>query len=416
MRSSHRKSRHGCRECKQRHKKCDESSPICLNCSITNRSCSYRHTRPAYRTFRAKPAESLLTPTPSPSPSPSAVPSAVPPHLPWVTQEWRDQAYGMGHLELFHHLESRGLEKASILPLPPSTRRVVMQCALANPYLMDQLLALSAAHMSTVHRGQQQIFRTKATELQTRALSLFNRSELAMSQQNSCAWFLYASLLGLQVMFETFQSNDFNSFLEQLGTYFPVHQGVRAVIQKAWPTIKDIVDGIVGHRDFSGARGLGKRRPQECDDVISLINECDLEESDKDVCLEAIEILQWIFELHRISPATRVHFTVAFSILIPARFGEMLRERIPEALIILSFHAVLLHRLRHFWVFGPSGRFLVESISTYLGTPWARWLVWPNEQLKVISHTSGIYPTAFQEQISVLGNMEQSIEGEVELN
>ncbi|KAL6793321.1 hypothetical protein GGI42DRAFT_346213 [Trichoderma sp. SZMC 28013] len=388
----------------QRHKKCDESSPICLNCSITNRSCSYRHTRPSYRTFGTKPAAQPLTPSsssPSPSPSPSA--SVVLPHPQWVTQEWRAQEYGLGHLELLHHLESesRGLEEVSILPLPSSTRRVMMQCALANPYLMDQLLALSAAHMSTVHRGQQQAFRNKATELQTRALTLFNRSESAISRQNSCAWFLYASVLGLQVMFETFQSNDLNTFIDQLGTYFPVHQGVRAVIQKAWPTIKDIVEEIIGHKDFSEARGLGKRQPQECDDIISLIDECDLEESDKEVCLEAIEIIQWIFELHRINPETKVHFTIAWSILVPVRFGEMLRQRVPEALVILSFHAVLLHRLQHFWIFGHSGRFLVQSISTYLGAPWARWLAWPKEQLNVISNTSGIYPTVFQEQISV---------------
>ncbi|KKP07845.1 Upc2 protein [Trichoderma harzianum] len=303
--------------------------------------------------------------------------------------------------ELFHH--------QSLLFIPPhtpflshlanKTSRITID---ADTFAVTIAVTIAvcgsaAATMgySGVARSSQQTFRTKATELQTRALSLFNRSELAMSQQNSCAWFLYASFLGLQVMFETFQSNDFNSFLEQLGTYFPVHQGVRAVIQKAWPTIKDIVRGIVGHKDFSGARGLGKRRPQECDDVISLIDKCDLEEYDKDVCLEAIEILQWIFELHRISPATRTHFIVAWSILIPARFGEMIRQRIPEALIILSFYAVLLHRLRHFWIFGPSGRFLIESISTYLGTPWARWLVWPEEQLKIIR---------------------KSIEGEVELN
>ncbi|KAL6699272.1 hypothetical protein J3F84DRAFT_365405 [Trichoderma pleuroticola] len=401
MRSSHRKSRHGCRECKQRHKKCDESYPICLNCSITNRSCSYRHTRPSYRTFRTKPAAPPLTPTPSPSPSPS--PSAVLPYPQWATQEWRAQEYSLGHLELLHHLESPGLghEEARILPLPTSIHRVMMQIALANPFLMDQILALSAAHMSTVHREQQQAFLNKATELQTRALTLFNRSEFAISQKNSCAWFLYSSLLGLQVMFETYHSNDLNSFLDQLSTYFPVHQGVHAVVQKAWPTVKDIVRGIVGYNDFSGSRGLGKRRPQECDDVISLIDESDLEESDKDVCLEAIEILQWVFEIHRISPPTQVHFTVAWSMLVPARFGEMLTQRIPEALIILSFHAVLLHRLQDFWVFGHSGRFLVESISTYLGTPWARWLVWPREQLRVMGNTSRRYPRIFQEQIPV---------------
>ncbi|KAL7949785.1 hypothetical protein V8C42DRAFT_311942 [Trichoderma barbatum] len=395
MRSSHRKSRNGCRECKQRHKKCDESSPICLNCSIANRSCSYRHTRPSHRPFATRQVVPLLTPSLS----------TAPPLTQCLAYEWRAQAYSLGHLELLHHFESRGFEEASMLPLPASTRRVMMQCALTNPYLMDQILALSAAHMSTIHQGQQRIFRNKATELQTRALTLFNRSELGISKQNSCSWFLYASLLGLQVMFETFQCNNFDSFLQQLATYFPLHRGVHAVIQKSWPTIKDLVEEIVGQRDLSDARGLGKRRPQECDDIISLIEECNVGKSDREVCLEAVEILQWIFELHRINPRIQfqVHFTIAWSILVPARFGEMLRQRIPEALVILSFYAVLLHRSRHFWIFGDSGRFLIQSISAYLGTQWARWLRWPNEQLKAGCSISRLYPTEFQEQVPVTG-------------
>ncbi|KAL7929196.1 hypothetical protein V8C35DRAFT_316118 [Trichoderma chlorosporum] len=393
MRSSHRKSRNGCRECKQRHKKCDESSPVCLNCSITNRSCSYRHTRPSYRPFGRISPVPLLTPSPSPSP--------VSPLTQCASREWRAQAYSLGHLELLHHFESRGFEEASMLLLPVSTRKVLMQCALTNPYLMDQILALSAAHMSTVHRAKQQAFRVKATELQTRALTVFNRSELGISKQNSCAWFLYASLLGLQVMFETFQSNDFDSFLDQLDTYFPIHQGVHTVIKKSWPTTKGIVEEIVGQRDLSQAREIGKGRPQECEDIISLIRECGLDESDKSACLEAIEILQWVFELHRINSRTpfRVHFTIAWSILVPVRFAEMLGQRVPEALIILSFYAVLLHRLHYFWIFGNSGRFLIQSISTHLGAPWARWLTWPNEQLNASSSTSGTPTVAiFQER------------------
>ncbi|KAL6880729.1 hypothetical protein J3F83DRAFT_765110 [Trichoderma novae-zelandiae] len=382
MRTSHRKSRNGCRECKQRHKKCDESWPTCLNCSITNRACSYRLTRPSHRSRGPK------TPTPPATPSPSAISPSPPTPLslsltPCHAQEWQAQEYSLGHLELLHHFESRGFEEDSMLYLPASMRQVIMQCALTSPYLMDQILALSAAHLSTIRRGQpQMIFRHQATELQTRALTLFNRSELGISNQNSCSWFLYASLLGLQVMFETFRCSSFDSFLEQLATFFPVHRGVHVVIKQSWPTIKGITEEIVGHRDVSG-RGFGKGHSPEFDDLLSLIEDCGLDEADKQACLEATDILQWIFELHRIHSATqiKIHFTIAWSILVPARFGEMIRRRVPEALVIFSFHAVLLHRLHKFWIFGDSGRFLIQSISTHLGAPWARWVIWPNEQL-----------------------------------
>ncbi|PTB67776.1 hypothetical protein BBK36DRAFT_1116184 [Trichoderma citrinoviride] len=380
MRSSHRKSRNGCRECKQRHKKCDESWPTCLNCSITSRPCSYRLTRPSHRSYGLKIPTPPATPSPSAiSPSPSTLSSLTQCH----TQEWQAQAYSLAHLKLLHHFESRGFEEASMIQLPASMRQVIMQCALTSPYLMDQILALSAAHLSTLHRGQQQIFfRNQAMELQTRALTLFNRSELGISEQNSCSWFLYASFLGLHVMFETFQCSNFDVFLEQLATYFPVHRGVSVVIKQSWPAIKGIVEEVVGQRDISG-RGFAKGHSHEFDGILSLIDDSDLEEADKEACVEAADILHWVFKLHHTHQGTQfqIHFTIAWSILVPARFGEMLRKRVPEALIILSFHAVLLHRLRKFWIFGESGRFLIQSISTHLGTRWARWMIWPNEQL-----------------------------------
>lgn len=372
MRSSHRKSRNGCRECKQRHKKCDESSPICLNCSITNRSCSFRHTRPSYRL--PGPKTTALLPTPLSSPVPSLMQCDAP--------EWQSQVYSLRHLELLRHFESRAFEDASLLPLAPSARRVIMQCALTTPYLMDQILALSAAHLSTIRRGQHQVFQNQAIELQTRALTIFNRTEMEISRKNSPAWFLYASFLGLQVMFETFQCQNFDSFLSQLSTYFPVHQGVHAVARESWPTIREIVEEIVEMRTFEYSE-LGDGWHQECASLNFLIEECDLEEMDRGACSEAVELVQRIFRFHRLHPKphNQIPYTISWPILVSPRFADLLRRGVPEALVILSFYAVLLHRLQKFWIFGNSGQWLIRSISAYLGTTWAKWLEWPNQEL-----------------------------------
>lgn len=375
MRSSHRKSRNGCRECKQRHKKCDESSPTCLNCTITNRSCSYRLTRPSYCFSRPKTVPYISTP-------PLRILS---PLTQWNTKEWQAQQYDLGHLELLHHFESAAFG-ASMLPLPISIRKVVMQCALTCPYVMDQILALSAAHMSTFRRGQQQMFSNKAMELQTRALSLFNRADTDLSKQNSCSWFLYASFLGVQIMFETFQCRDFESFFSKLSTYLPVHRGVRVVVQKAWPAIRSMIEETVGQRHIGDTAEFDLEQPGECEYLNSLIDKSGLQETDKGACFQAIIILQRIFDLCQGDSGTNIQisFTTSWPILLSARFGNMIRSRIPEALVILSFYAVLLHRLRTFWVFGSSGRFLIQSISAYLGAQWEQWLLWPNHQLAAI--------------------------------
>lgn len=373
LRSSHRKSRNGCRECKQRHKKCDETSPTCLNCTITNRSCSYRLTRPMHRFSRPKAVSCASTPS---------VRTLSPP-IQCNTQQWQAQQYDLGHLELLHHFESAAFE-ANMLLLPVSVRRAIMQSALTSPYLMDQILALSAAHMSTFRRGQQQIFSSKAMELQTRAVSLFNRAETDISMQNCRSWFLYASLLGLHVMFETFQCRNFDSFCGKLTTYFPVHRGVHTVVRSSWPAIRDLIQEIIGQRRLEDTADFDLERPEECGHLNSLIHDSDLEEMDKEACFQAVIALQNVFDICEVDSGAHIQisFTVSWPILVSARFGEIVRSRIPEALIILSYYAVLLHRRRSFWVFGGSGRFLIQSISAYLGTQWEQWLRWPNQQLE----------------------------------
>ncbi|QRD87522.1 hypothetical protein F9C07_505 [Aspergillus flavus] len=41
IRRAHRKSRHGCTNCKQRRVKCDETRPYCQNCTRRNNTCVY---------------------------------------------------------------------------------------------------------------------------------------------------------------------------------------------------------------------------------------------------------------------------------------------------------------------------------------------------------------------------------------
>lgn len=259
----------------------------------------------------------------------------------------------------------------------------IMQCALTNPYLMDQILALSAAHMSTFRQGQQQMFSNKAMELQTRAVSLFNRAETDISMQNSRSWFLYASFLGIQTMFETFECRNFDSFCDKLTTYFPIHQGVRAVVRTAWPAVSEIIHEIVGQRRVEDTADFDRERPKTCGHLNSLIHDSDLQEIDKEACSQAVIALQNIFDICEVESGVHIQipFTISWTMLVSARFGDMVRSRIPEALIILSFYAVLLHRHRSFWVFGDSGRFMIQSISAYLGTQWEQWLLWPNRQL-----------------------------------
>lgn len=55
----------------------------------------------------------------------------------------------------------------------------------------------------------------------------------------------------------------------------------------------------------------------------------------------------------------------------------LLRERVPEALIVLAHYAVLLHRHDSYWYFEGWGRHLVSVVSDITGPVWTAHLGWP---------------------------------------
>ena len=60
---------------------------------------------------------------------------------------------------------------------------------------------------------------------------------------------------------------------------------------------------------------------------------------------------------------------------------RLLTEQRPEALILLAYYAVILHRRRRSWIIGDAGRLLITAISSHLGRHWQPLLEWPRQQV-----------------------------------
>ncbi|OBT64504.1 hypothetical protein VE03_05361 [Pseudogymnoascus sp. 23342-1-I1] len=97
---------------------------------------------------------------------------------------------------------------------------MTIQYAITTPFLMDQLLAISAAHMSTLCPQQRDFYREEATRLQTRALYLFNSERKSqISDHKDFAGFLFSILLSQQALFEALLVQaELSAFLDRLVT------------------------------------------------------------------------------------------------------------------------------------------------------------------------------------------------------
>ena len=265
----------------------------------------------------------------------------------------------------------------------------IRQYAFSFPYLMYELLAISAFHLSVCRPERSQFYRDESTKLQTEALRLFNDSTAEINPNNLIPAFLFSGFLSLHFFCATFStpSPDLENFLDQLVQSIRLLRGVRAVLGKSWETVinSDIKDMLQIPENPVGRKDQVTHEFENLRLKITHHSPTTLTPSQTAVCSEAINQLTWAYncmlseDISELEGNLNSRMVTAWPVTLSAEYTELLNERRPEALIVLAYFAVLLHWRRKFWAVGNAGRFLLAAINAYLGEPWESWLVWPRE-------------------------------------
>ncbi|KAL3443164.1 hypothetical protein BJX65DRAFT_285757 [Aspergillus insuetus] len=384
-RKPHKKSRLGCIECKRRHIKCDEGRPTCGNCNISRRACSYasmiseahiileqfpRNSRSAGKADKQRPSDS-----PSPSQAGSGSDIDSPP-------------VNALHLELFHHFVQDLSVSLGLDRIFSGNRAIgLMGSMLAAPYLMDQILAFSALHLSILRRDQQKHYKYHADQLQTHAISALNSLKLEVNPENCLPLFIFASCLANHTLCEklVFRADSFDDFLDDFVQSLHLHRGIRAITSQSWhflleTPLKDTLRKS-GQALDDGPPG------DECLELLSLVDTTVSDPATRDTYRQAIESLQKTLNANRVSSpeVSAMSLVISWPVMIPPEYSDRLAERRPEALVILAYYAALLHMHSTIWLFGDSGEYILRSVNAYLGHAWEHWLRWPNEVLRIHS-------------------------------
>lgn len=305
-----------------------------------------------------------------------------------------EQTFQLDHLELFYHFEHNIWSFASLEDtVGKSFIAMVTSQAITIPYLMDQLLALSATHMCIHRPHRASFYREEATRLQTRALGLFNATKATVTPGEGLPAFLFSILLAHQILFDTLSTRtDFPTFLDKLVTSFRLCAGVRHIAGECWNSITTQYyqqTGIELATKLMLDTGPDTVFAEKLTHLRSLIKEENSSLSVSTPCTEALDLLR---NLSSVENAPRsgslrniivLRWTVVlrWAVTVPSDFVKLIEQRRPEALIITAYYGVLIHNARDFWVFGDAGAFIIRSITKFLGSYWAEWLAWPNEVL-----------------------------------
>jgi hypothetical protein len=408
------KSRFGCRECKIRRVKCDEARPACRRCSKSGRQCSYLTEIPnlpvsptstgtsssTTSTQKTGPLESSSTSV-SISASLSAtdaepLPTALSRSLSTDRANpscaaTLDEHYGLLHLNLLYYFEHEmASSMGDVHPGLDAIIPLLVVEALKTPYLMDEMLALAAAHKSAqASRSQLLLYSTEATRLQTRALETFNGLKPQVSAENCIPMLIFSSFVGQHALFDMSNtvSDDLGTMLEGLIRCIGLHRGIGIISEAAWPLMQarlggEVTQACTGAGSSEGIEGLS--HSGEVDALLRRLNDDGLSGPKAVANHEAARILKRIFT--SLSPSSPVsHWMAAMQewlISVSSDYVEYLRQRRQETLVVLAHYAVVLHYSSRYWFIGDLGARLVHLISVHLGPFWEDWLAWPNQMIR----------------------------------
>ncbi|POS70523.1 hypothetical protein DHEL01_v211084 [Diaporthe helianthi] len=402
---------------------CDEARPACAPCSVKKLSCVYAlgpASLPGQAVQSGRPAtlghddaspsrspHALGLPrqaqrhTPSSSPLPLPLPLPPPSSSSSSSSVLSVPPADMAQLELFHHVCSQQLP----LPLPRNDGKIlsaVLEAAVSSPFLMNALLAVSALHLSYVRPAQRAYYHHQAVHFHTHALSIFNHQRPQVTPDNCVSLIVFGQLTSLHVLCETTMDCDggdgddnsevkpLNRFLE----YIKVYRGVVLIAKEAWQALLQSKLGSI----FTASAGIqeytssGGSQTSELRSVISISRA--LDRAQKQLCLEAIDRLQWIFSPSH--PASRkshspagedagemhtLGLVHAWPCLAHEAVLDLWCTKTPEALLMLAYYGVLMHQHSHFWIYANVGQTLVRTIAHFLGPDWQHFMVWPLAQV-----------------------------------
>lgn len=296
-----------------------------------------------------------------------------------------DQVINTEHMELMVHLVTTkdifnlagDADGPSWADGDPTS--VVLRIGLQQPYLMHQLLAFSAYHLSVLHPHKSASYAHLAVDLQTRAIALFNTARNTGVDKDNCVpALLFSSVLGHHLLAEMLANREhgnLTSFVDQYVRSLELQRGVSAVAHSSWRLLmqSELEPLLAASMKFTLQSPWG----HHCHLLKDLVEaSVGLEESEREACRQAIRYLQIGFDAAE-AGADVNQMIFHWGMLSPPTFSELLKAHRFEALVILSYYALLLHRGRTMWQIGDSGPYILGMLADYLGPASQKWIEYP---------------------------------------
>ena len=401
LRRNHRKSRHGCLQCKRRRVKvclscpeiflltsqCDETRPTCSNCSSRQLACQY-----------ASSSSIIWTNEEPGSQSASSNPEALPPEpdlgtgSPFgILGKWGEDVttaaptdLNLTDLELMVQWCNSTYETISRSPrLDRIWRSHVTEEALSQPFLMHGVLAVSALHLA--HTGaddRRPGYISTAVAHQNQALALFRALLGDINPANAKAMFCFASLVVVYAFgFPHVSDSDPASSVNDLYQVFVLSRGVQQVIHQVRTSLLDSPFRTLLQLDEYTPR-LPDGTRLALDKLKETNHACGVSDTTHDTAAYESVVDNLAEELGAVHVGIDANTAACrWAIRLKPAYMESLREHRPLALVVLAHYCVLLYQLRQNWCLDRWGARVARAIWSMLDHEWRPMTDWPMREI-----------------------------------
>jgi len=414
-RVGHKKSRLGCAQCKKRHVKCDEHKP-CSNCvrhgvacslaggPIVQREDTKRRTSAASQnssetsrtasdsreiSFRSTLVGSISsgngvsiseTTPPQSQPSPFTVLTGL---IDRPSPGAHDENW-MLDLELMHHYLSHTryiLTEHDNVDGLRIWQEEMPKVAFSSHYCMHALLGFSALHKATLQPSQARVLRTCAVDHLDKALVLYREHGQRSTAENANAKFVFTWLVALFAYAIPPSVPPIDAITE----LFLLVKGIDTVLGETW--------FWVSQGPFAQVLAAGPQTPITMPAASHILpenfdvglNHLDymlgieiMMPDDRRTCALILGELKQAYDVVlRQQGNCSVSSILCFPKQDSAPYSQLIKRRVPQALVILAHYCVLLDVLdSRWWIHGWSSRVLRDIMGT-IEDKWQPWIEWP---------------------------------------
>ncbi|PNP43618.1 hypothetical protein TGAMA5MH_04590 [Trichoderma gamsii] len=389
----HRKTRTGCKRCRVRRVKCDETRPICNNCTRLDLDCDYAHS-----SAKRKGNENNSAQSPASLSCGECVINSD-----GVVQPQETTARRKLELELLYHYSTEvgpahNADKFSQKFLGPFTCQAALQSD-AVLYAVCMVAALHKAHISVDGSSR---YMDHCLTYANLALQSHHQQVANLDPDNVDFSCLTSSLLRLYKYYQL-QNRPLEPYAPPL-EWLRMCNTSNIVFRKAWGFLEDKQETVSGRLMLEISQNLEEQgRMEHSNELMHLLRRQEpheLEEQWDDEVLKVykrtLSCLGWLWK-HRFDsdpPYGVSRRLFLFPMLVDAQFVAFIEEQRPRALIILAHYFALLAIIRQLWFVGDAGLREANAIAAAVPPAWLGMLIQPLEILKDPSLLCIIQPKA----------------------